>query len=145
MHRALLACLVFVSELSVGSQEAPRGPAQRESPDRAVLETVLKDLLSVKDSPLEIRKGKKRILFSPEALSRRTDLDTVLRRHDEAQWKRLTAEQLAQTQRAANDLVRRAAAKESFGAFASKDPRIVVYGPEEERDRKAARQFVYYV
>jgi hypothetical protein len=112
-----------------GAAEGTRNaPEDKPRPDGAVLEAVLKGLLTDQDSPLEQRDtARTKILFSTEALDGAPLLEMDLMKHDVKQWKKLSATQLAQVETAAKEIVRRAAAKERFQGLRLKNPRVVLH------------------
>jgi hypothetical protein len=98
--------------------------------DSAVLEVVLKDLLSWPDSPLRDA-TKKQILFSPEALDYRLNVSDVLQQHDSREWDKLAPAQLGLATEAAGDLMRRLDGKEILKGLTLKDERIVVWDKKQ--------------
>jgi hypothetical protein len=129
-HRLLLLLAVASPWLTSGLPDEPPKPKADSDAvrDRAVLEIVLKDLLSCPDSGLLSRETNKRIHFSPEAPSYRTDLEHVLDRWKrEKEWDKLSPVQFALAQQAARELIRRLEEKGVFEGFKPKDERIIIW------------------
>lgn len=130
--------LILCGAAACGSTATPAAPTTPEKSDGAVLEAVLVDLLTYKKSPLEPKRAvPKRIYFSTEALDRPPQVEDILRPRDPKAWAGLKADRQGARREAAEELSRRAAAKERFSQLVPKDPRIELYSKErDEEDQK---------
>ena len=125
--------------VSIAAQETSKPRTDEDmARDAAVIETVLVDLLSYPDSPIEPKeKAKKEIHFSTEALSHGIKAADVLRVSDDKKLGKLTADQLVSAREAAEHLAQRAEKKDVFKDFAPKDNRIRMYSREQaEKDKQ---------
>jgi hypothetical protein len=146
MARRVLLLLAATWTQAVGgfAQESPR-PQSDSNADRdsAVLEVVLKDLLSWPESPFRPRDAtKKQILFSPEALTGRLTVADVLQRHDPRGWQKMSPVQIVLASEAARHLARRLDAKDTLKGLKLKDERIAIWakaGADAKRDRPSRR------
>lgn len=136
--------LTFFTHLGLALPAGPAGAAPESDAarrDADVLEIVLLDLLTDPESPVEGRKLLKQIRFSPAPPERAPQLETVLRRYNAKAWERLSGGQVEAVKEGADDLARRAKARESLAAFHPKDARIV--RSTREPDRNALRPQVF--
>jgi hypothetical protein len=171
MCKRLLALLVFTFAWGASSlaQDLPKPKADvndardqvlfnaflkdlhdaRAERDHAVIESVLKDLLSWADSPWEGTKGKadRKIYFARESTTLVRDPDTVIREAASKDWANVTPEQIKLAQTAANNLVNRLQEKRPFKEIKPTDNRIVVlekkeadWIPEKASDRVNIKQ-----
>src|SRR5262245_32284373 len=87
------------------AQASPKSDSNASS-DFAVLEVVLRDLLSWPESPLEFHSTtEKQLLFSPEALADPLEVPDILHRLDRRKRTKLSRAQLRLAREAASDLV----------------------------------------
>jgi hypothetical protein len=95
--------------------------------DQQVIEAALLDLLALSDSPVAARKAPPAELrFAAQASTYPVKAQQVLMRHQKERWDALSKEQLDAATEAANDLVRRHEAKETFAPFTPTDARVKV-------------------
>jgi hypothetical protein len=124
-----LVVLVIAASTCLGDRHAQE-PTHKQSDadcEFSAMDAALEDLLSWKESPLRTRRGvKKQLVFSRDALSRKLDVDEVVRYLHAKQWRELSPGQLQLVRDAAADLVSRVSAIEPFKEFKPKDERIVI-------------------
>lgn len=101
------------------------------SQDRAVIEAVLHDLLTHRESPLARGMRNKQLLFTQTEPGDRFGLDTLIDPDYEKGWKKLPRGQFADARKAAKQLMQRSAAKDAFKPFAPDDPRILFHTAEQ--------------
>jgi hypothetical protein len=114
--------------------------------DQQVLETVLHDLLTEPstDSPVAIRgSAPKRLLFSPRAAVRPQSVEDVLYRHEKKPWDKLTRVEVVRTHEAAEHLLQRIGANDSFSAFQPKDKRVLIRDEAASGKRPAGLRIWY--
>ena len=109
-------------------RKSKSNPESATGRDSAVLEAVLKDLLTWSQTPLEPRNATtKEILFAPNAVTRPVEAAEVLRTHSRDEWAKLSPEELGLAREAAENLARRSEAKDALKGLKFNDPRIVVW------------------
>jgi hypothetical protein len=109
------------------SAPATQPIAAQPNVDQQVIEAALSDLLALADSPVAVRKGPPAELrFAASASTYPVKAKQVLTRHQKERWDALSTEQLNAATEAANDLVRRHEAKETFVPFTPSDARVKV-------------------
>jgi hypothetical protein len=97
-------------------------------PDREVLEAVFADLLTEKETPVHISDGPPpSIIFEMLPIMTDQTVVQVLQHHDEALWAKLSPQQLALAQEAADHLVQRLQRDDPFKPFEPTDERVKVY------------------
>lgn len=135
----LLLCVAFVWPAWSEGQEPPKPKSDSNAErDFAVLEVVLKDLMTLPDSPLTPRgAAEKQIRFSLEALNDRLSVAEVLEQHHRDQWRRLSPDQTKKVRESAQNLVRRLADKDPFERFKPKDERIILLDKVREEELRA--------
>ena len=102
-----------------------------------MLETVLVDLLTQPDSPVETSKEtNKEIHFSAKARHYEIKADDILRKRDEKELKKLSTEQLNNAREAAEHITQRVEKKDFFKEFIPKDKRIKIYSKEQDEADK---------
>ena len=111
----------------------PAGPAL----DQVVIETVLADLLTLKDSPLKVKGGPPReILFAERAATYAVTEEGIIQRHAKEQWAALSQRELDAAGDAAWDVVRRHASGEGFEPFRPRDPRVKIQVQSDATTRR---------
>ena len=119
--------------------------AHKVSPDNAVVETVLVDLLKMPEpeSPVEYPEGSaKRIRFTSHNPKYPPKLDDILKRHDPKEWRKLTPEQLRRTWEAAKGIIRRVQVGEHLKLFLPRDKRIIPRN-RGEVEKQEEKRFIY--
>jgi hypothetical protein len=138
-------CLLAVANgllwtTSLAAQEQAKSKtAEIQARDAAVLETVLIDLLTQPDSPVEPwKEDNKAIHFSAQALKHEIKAEDVF--HGvEKKRKKLSTDQLAGAREAAEHLTQRVRNKDQFKESVPKDKRIRMYSKEQaEKDNERA-------
>ena len=128
-HRLLLllcAALLFPIVVFAQSPSQPKAGQDTER-DFAVIETVLKDLLSRKDSPVEGKNDPNRkIRFNREVHEVRGNAVNLMKLQDKKYLEKLSAAQMKSVKEAADAVVNRKSDKEPFKEIKPSDPRIVV-------------------
>jgi hypothetical protein len=140
MRVTILFGAVFVAALSLLLRPEPDKPSPaRAATDAAIMDTVMVDLLTAKDSPWEGTKGpvrpeddKREILLSIDPLAYRPEEDTILLRYEKKQWDILSKGELGSTKEAAKDLIGRSAEKDWLASYKPADRRIVLVSDEEQ-------------
>jgi hypothetical protein len=93
--------------------------------DQITIEAALGDLLTLTDSPLDVRgQPPAEIKFAPRASTYPVKVSQILMRRDKAKWDALSKEQLDAGTEAAEDIARRNYAADGFKPFQPRDPRI---------------------
>ena len=120
--------------MTLVAQEQPKTKVEEnQARDAAVLETVLVDLLTQPDSPVESRKEtKKEIHFSAKALRYEIKTDEILRKRDEEKLKKLSTEQRKSAREAAEHVTQRVEKKDFFREFLPKDKRIKLFSKQQD-------------
>jgi len=135
-----MRCFWFLAVVSgllwttfLAAQEKPKAKDdEAKARDAAVLETVLIDLLTQPNSPVEPRNAiKKEIHFYPEALRYEIKAVDVVQIGDEKKLEKLPTDQLAKAREAAEHLTQRVEKRKLFKEFVPKDNRIKLYLKEK--------------
>jgi hypothetical protein len=93
--------------------------------DQTAIEAALGDLLTLTDSPLDVRgQPPAEIKFAPRASTYPVKVSQILMRRDKAKWDALSKEQLDAATEAAEEIARRNYAADGFKSFQPRDPRI---------------------
>jgi hypothetical protein len=109
------------------SAPATQSTAAKPNVDQQVIEAALSDLLALSDSPVAVRNAPPAELrFAANASTYPVKAQQVLMRHQKERWEALSTEQVNAATEAANDLVRRHEAKQTFAPFTPSDPRVKV-------------------
>jgi hypothetical protein len=102
-------------------------PTPAVSADHQVLDAVLADLLASSKSPLAVRDAPPtEIRLAPNPPRYPIKVEGVLMRHDEQAWAALTPEQLAAAKEAADALIQRHQAGETFAPYRPADARVKI-------------------
>ena len=116
-----------MAEATTHPTTAPRVAATAPALDRdqAAIEAALGDLLTLTDSPLDVRgQPPAEIKFAPRASTYPVKVSQILMRRDKAKWDALSKEQLDAATEAAEEIARRNYAADGFKPFQPRDPRI---------------------
>ena len=93
--------------------------------DQTAIEAALADLLTLNDSPLDVRgQPPAEIKFAPQASTYPVKVSQILLRHEKEKWAALTPAQIDAATEAAEEIARRNYAGEGFKPFEPRDPRI---------------------
>lgn len=127
--------------MTLSAQERSKSKDEEyQARDAAVLETVLVDLLTQPDSPVESKKEtKKEIHFPAKALRYEIKADEVFRMHKEKKkekLKNLPSVQFKGTQEAAEHMTQRVKKKDDFKEFFPKNKSIKIFSKEQDEANK---------
>jgi len=120
-----MAAAIAVALLAGLLASPPVPPSKR---DQVAIDAVLRDLLTIGDSPLAAGGlPPKGFSFAPESLATVPSVDEVLYQHSPEPWRKLTPTQSTELREAAADLVARTQGRRGFSRFHPSDARVRVY------------------